>query len=266
MFRIGEFSKMSKTTIKALRYYDEIGLLKPEETDKFTSHRYYSTQQLFLLHRIQELRQVGLSIDEIHLILSGNDCEPILQKRKTELVSELEKGKNQLSRIDFILQGENTMNYSATIKELPQCIVYSKKLTLAHYNDCFTVIPEIGETIQAKYPELKCASPEYCFVIYLDGEYKDENINIEFCEAVDKSYPDFDDIVFKTIDAVPVVSVMHKGSYSKLSEAYAYIFKWIEENGYSITDNPRESYIDGIWNKETEDEWLTEILVPIIKK
>lgn len=57
MFRIGEFSKMSKTTIKALRYYDEIGLLKPEQTDPFTSHRFYTTDQLLKLHRIQALRQ-----------------------------------------------------------------------------------------------------------------------------------------------------------------------------------------------------------------
>mgnify|MGYP003623550970 CR=1 FL=1 len=46
MFRIGMFSKMSKTTIKTLRYYDEIGLLKPEETDRFTGYRMYSTEQL----------------------------------------------------------------------------------------------------------------------------------------------------------------------------------------------------------------------------
>ena len=266
MFRIGEFSKMSKTTIKALRYYDEIGLLKPEETDKFTNHRFYSTQQLFQLHRIQELRQVGLSINEINLILSGHDYGPILHKRKAELVSELVQGQSQLSRIDFILQGEkNAMNYSATIKELPECIVYSKKLTLPHYNDCFTVIPEIGETIEAKYPELKCAIPEYCFLVYLDGEYKSENVNVELCEAVDRFYPDFDDIKFKTIKAATVVSVMHKGAYSKLGEAYAYIFKWIEENDYAAADNPRESYIDGIWNKESENEWLTEIQVPIIR-
>ena len=125
MFRIGEFSKMSKTTVKTLRYYDEIGLLKPEETDKFTSHRFYSTEQLFRLHRIQELKQIGLSINEINMILSGHDCEPILQKRRTELISELAEGQSQLSRLEFILQGENVMNYSATIKELPGCVVYS---------------------------------------------------------------------------------------------------------------------------------------------
>ena len=158
------------------------------------------------------------------------------------------------------------MNYSATIKELPECIVYSKKMTVPNYNAYFDVVPALGEAISAKYPELKCAVPEYCFVVYLDGEYKEENINIEFCEAVDKVYPDFDDIVFKTIKAATVVSVMHKGAYSKLGEAYAYTIKWVEESGYTAAGHPRESYIDGIWNKETEEDWLTEVQIPIVRK
>jgi len=266
MFRIGEFSKMGKTTIKTLRYYDETGLLKPEETDKFTSHRLYSTEQLFRLHRIQELRQIGLSINEINLILSGHGGRTILQKRRSELVSELAEGQSRLSRLEFILQGENNMNYSATIKELPAAVVYSKRMMIPNFSAFFCTVPEIGQTITAKYPELKCAVPEYCFVVYLDGEYKEKDINIEFCEAVDKIYPDFDDFIFKEIKAAAAVSVMHKGAYSNLREAYAYVFKWIGENGYEACDNPRESYIDGIWNKESENDWLTEIQVPIAKK
>ena len=266
MFRIGEFSKMSKTTIKTLRYYDETGLLKPEETDKFTGYRIYTTQQLERLHKIQQYRQIGLSINEVNAVMKGSALDPILQKRRTELITELDTAKNQLSRIEFILNGEKNMNYSATVKQIPECIVYSKKMTIPNYNAYFETIPAIGEAIAKKYPELKCAVPEYCFVIYLDGEYKETDINIEFCEAVDKTYPDFDGIVFKKIKSVTAVSVMHKGAYSKLCEAYAFAFDWIEKNGYIADDNPRESYIDGIWNKENEADWLTELQIPITKK
>lgn len=271
MFRIGEFSKMSKTTVKTLRYYDKKDLLKPEAIDKFTNYRLYTTDQLVKLHKIQELRQIGISINEISLIMLGHDIEPVLQKRKSELVSELAQGQNQLSRIEFILQGEKSMNYSATIKELPECIVYSKKITLQNYDPSnysayFEIIPEIGKTVTRKYPALKCAVPEYCFIIYPDREHKDRDITIEFCEAVDKLYSDFDDITFKKIKACSAVSVMHKGAYSELAKAYAYACKWIEENGYTVADDPRENYIDGIWNKENEDDWLTEIQIPIVKR
>ena len=270
MYRIGEFSKLTKTTIKALRYYDDVGLLKPEEIDKFTGYRFYTTNQLVELHRIQSLRQIGLSIDEIKLIISGKaKSQRILEKRKAEILVGLAYEQDQLSRIEFILSGkeeENFMSYQAIIKELPECIVYSKKMTVPNYNAYFEVIPVIGEQLVAKYPDLKCSVPEYCFITYLDGEYKEKDINVEFCEAVDKMMPDFEDIVFKKIESVQAVSVMHKGNYAGLSQAYAFVFKWIEENGYTVTSYPRESHIDGIWNKENEEDWLTELQIPVVKK
>ncbi len=269
MYRIGDFSKMGRTTIKTLRYYDEIGLLKPEQTDKYSGYRFYSSQQLFQLHQIQSLRQIGLSIDEIKLILSGVDSQGILQKRKAELIAELDNCQDQLSRIEFILSGQTEeviMNYHATIKELPECIVYSTKMTVPSYDDYFQLIPAIGAKVTAKYPDLKCSIPEYCFIVYLDGEYKEKDFHIEFCEAIDQMKEDFDDIKFKKVEAINAVSVMHKGAYADLAHAYAYAFKWIEDNGYLAIDNPRESYIDGIWNKENEEDWLTELQIPVKKK
>lgn len=270
MFRIGEFSKMSKITIKTLRYYDEEGLLKPEELDKFTGYRLYTTNQLIVVHKIKSLRQIGLSISEIKKILQDSSAaRDILEQRKKEVLDLLVSEHDQLSRIEFILSGkeeENFMCYQAIVKELPECIVYSVKAVIKDFNEYFSIIPPIGEKLMKKYPDLKCITPEYCFVKYLDGEFKEKDIHIEYCEAVDKIKPDFDDIHFSKIKSVKAVSVMHKGPYSTISKAYAFANKWIEENGYKITDCPRESYIDGIWNKESENDWLTEIQIPVEKK
>lgn len=56
---------------------------------------------------------------------------------------------------------------------------------------------------------------------------------------------------------------MHKGSYDSISNVFNFLFKWINENNYEIIDYPRLSYIDGIWNKDSENEWLTELQIPI---
>ncbi len=269
MFRIGDFSKMAKTTIKTLRYYDEIGILKPEKTDQFTGYRFYTSKQLLQFHKILSYRQAGLSAQEIKFILSGQDEKKVLDKRKEELLSLLSETSCQISRIEFILQGKedlNFMNYVATIKELPECIVYSKRMTVPNYDAYFEVIPKLGEKVEKKYPDLKCTNPAYCFIVYLDGEYREKDINIEFCEAIDQIKPDFDGVVFKKIESTTAVSVFHKGPYQGFRQAYAFIFKWIEENGYKIKEAPRESYIDGIWNKESEEDWLTELQIPIVKE
>lgn len=267
MFRIGEFSKLCKTSIKTLRYYDEVDLLKPEYIDKETGYRFYTTEQLIKYHSIQSCRQIGLSINEIKLILLGKNEEIILNKRKQELTELQDTITEQLSRIEFLQSGaddEDYMNYRAVIKELSDCIVYSKKMTVPDYDSYFTLIPALGEAVTALNPGLRCTIPAYCFIIYLDGEYKEKNINIEFCEAVEHFGICPEGVEFKEIEATTAVCVMHKGPYEKLNLAYAYAFKWIESNGYIVTDNPRESYIDGIWNKVNEEDWLTELQIPVI--
>ena len=76
MFYIGEFSKMGKTTVKTLHHYDRIGLLRPAAVDGATGYRLYTTSQLVDLHRIQALRQAGLSVDEVAAIEGGADPRP----------------------------------------------------------------------------------------------------------------------------------------------------------------------------------------------
>lgn len=267
MFRIGEFSKIGKITIKTLRYYDEVGLLKPDHVDSMTGYRVYSSKQLTDLHKIQSLRQIGLSISETKQILSGADRQLVLEQHRQTVVSELADLKRKLSKINYLLSEPEVekMNYQATIKQIPSCIVYSKIMTVPNYDAYFDLIPEIGRKLTEKYPDLRCATPEYCFIAYLDDEYKEEDIHVEFCEAVTEARADFDDIVFKEIPEVTVVSVMHKGPYADLRNAYGFAFDWLEKNGYTVTDNPRENYIDGIWNKENEEDWLTELQIPVEK-
>ena len=65
LYRIGLFSQITKTTIKTLRYYDSIGLLKPKRIDKFTGYRYYTTEQINDMYQILSYKQLGLSIKEI---------------------------------------------------------------------------------------------------------------------------------------------------------------------------------------------------------
>lgn len=268
MFYIGSFSKMGKTTVKTLHYYDRIGLLRPEAVDRSTGYRLYTTRQLVELHRIQSLRQAGLSIDEIVEIVSGADSGAILENRRRAIARELRENEDQLARISFILSNKEKeffMNYQTTIKDIPSCIVYTKQLTVPNHHAYFEVIPAIGRAVKEANPDLECATPEYCFISYLDEEYKEKDINIEYNEAVTAFGIDADGIYFREIPAVTVASVMHRGSYADLPQAYAFAVDWVEKNGYRIAATSRESYIDGIWNSTDEADWLTEIQIPIAK-
>lgn len=70
-------------------------------------------------------------------------------------------------------------------------------------------------------------------------------------------------IKFRKLPAVKAICIYHKGAYSQLGDAYAYIMNYAAENGYKLNGLPRECYIDGIWNKENTEDWLTEIQLPV---
>ena len=97
-----------------------------------------------------------------------------------------------------------------------------------------------------------CALPEYCFTNYLEPSYKEEDILVELCETVTECKDDTGELHFKTMPKLRVASVFHKGSYNTLAASYESVLKYVEENGYEIVGAIRESYIDGVWNKEDE--------------
>ena len=104
MFRIGDFSRIARVSCRLLRYYDEIGLLRPATIDQSTHYRYYSAAQLPQLNRILVLRDLGLSLDEIATILQTNlspaDLRELLHSRRAEIVSALATEQERLRQID----------------------------------------------------------------------------------------------------------------------------------------------------------------------
>ena len=80
MLKIGEFSKLSRVSVRMLRHYDEIGLLKPAETDRFTDYRYYTEDQLPTAGRIAALKDMGFSLADIVRILEVYDDREKLEQ------------------------------------------------------------------------------------------------------------------------------------------------------------------------------------------
>ena len=265
MYKIGDFSNMSKTTIKALRYYEKEGLLKPVYIDQNTGYRYYETSQLVEISKIISLRQIGLSIKDIKNIIDGYDMENILNKRKKEIEDNLTIFNTQLSKINYLLE-ENNMKNEIFIKEIPSYIIYYRDGIISDFSKISEFVLQSGTECAKANPNLKCVTPNYCYISYLDGEYKEKDIKIRYAEAVEKFGDETNQVKFMKADAITTVCIYHKGSYENLRDSYNTILKYIEDNNYEIIDNVRECYIDGCWNKDNVDDYLTEIQFPVNKK
>ena len=265
MYKIGEFSILAKTTIKTLRYYEKENLLKPVYIDLNTGYRYYETSQLIEISKIIALRQMGISIKDIKKILDGCDLKKILTKRKKELETNIQEYNIQLSKINYLLEDRNMKN-EIFLKDIPSYIVYYQDGVIADFSKIPEFVLQTGKYCSEVNPNLKCVNPNYCYVSYLDGEYKEKDIKIRYAEAVENKGIETDKIKFMETDPITAVCIYHKGSYDNLRDSYNIILKYIEDNGYQIIDNVRECYIDGCWNKDKVEDYLTEIQFPVKRK
>ena len=142
MFRIGDFSKLSQVSVKALRYYDELGLLKPVEVDRFTGYRFYSADQLPRLNRILALKDLGLSLEQIARLLE-RDLPPaqlrgILRLKQAEIEEHIEEERARLARVEARLrqiEEEGKMpTYEVVLKKVSAQRVASIRDIIPTYN------------------------------------------------------------------------------------------------------------------------------------
>lgn len=263
LYRIGMFANMNRVTIKALRYYDEQNLLKPVYVDGENGYRYYAANQIADLHRILALKNMGFSMEDIRSIINGEEEKSILLKKKQQILQEISALTARLAQVESYLTKEKAdLSSPVLIKRLPEITVCTMEKRIRSYDALFDLMPEMGEEMERL--GCICAEPDYCFTHYLEPGNQAEDILIETCQAVTEKKEDSDKVRFKIFPEVPEAAcVFHKGAYDTFHQSYAAVLDFIEENGYEICGNIRESYIDGVWNKEKQEEWLSEIQIPV---
>ena len=262
LYKIGMFAQMNHITIKTLRFYEEQGLLLPAYVDGENGYRYYTMNQMADIQRITALKQAGFTLDDIKLINQGADTAYLLSTKKAALLKKIAELTSQIAVIDGYLSGPaGTLDAPVLIRTIPAVTVASMKKRIDSYDELFSLMPEMGAEMERL--GCRCALPEYCFTHYLEPGFRDEHILIETCEAVTEKKEDSALVKFRELPEITAACIFHKGSYSNFSESYAAILRLIEENGYKICGNIRENYIDGIWNKDREEDWLSEIQIPV---
>ena len=265
LYKIGMFAAMNHMTVKTLRFYEEQGLLMPALIHPETGYRYYTLSQMAVLHQISALKQAGFTLEEIAHINAGADEEAVLLKKKAELLAKIADLTRQIAVVDGYLSKKKTgLSAPVLIKTIPQTTVAFMRIRLESYDGLFDRMPEMGALMEKAGCE--CALPEYCFTAYPEAGYKDADILVDICESVVAAKKENGNLRFKTLPEIQAACVFHKGSYRTFAESYETVLRYIEENGYEIAGEIRESYIDGVWNKDDESLWLSEIQVPVRKR
>lgn len=262
MLKIGEFSKLSMLTVKALRFYEKEGLLVPAKVDEWSGYRFYETAQLGTAASIKALRQLGFSVEETKAYLEGAPLTEALSRKREEFILKQSDISTQLSIIRYLME-DKEMKYQAFIKEIGETIVYSEEKILKDYSEVTSLVLASATECRRLNPDIECVKPDYGFCEYLDGEHKDTDIRTRYSQAVTAVGVGNERIRFRVLPATKAICIYHKGPYDTIGDAYSFIIKYAAENGYKVSGYPRECYIDGAWNKNDPADWLTEIQLPV---
>jgi DNA-binding transcriptional MerR regulator len=276
MLKISDFSKLSLVSVKALRYYDERGLLKPARVDPSTGYRFYSASQLTRLNRILAMKDMGLDLSQIALLL---DQEPtpdqirgMLRLKQVELHQQLEEGQARLARIEAWLQAfeqEATMPaYDVVIKSVVALRVAQARVVAPKMEQ-----PELGITLGRLFAEVMGSIAQQGATIvgpgitlYYDLEYREREISVGACLAFEGSLFESEQVKVVELPAVETMaSVIHHGSFSTMHQAYNAILPWIEANGYHISGPNRELNLE-FESGGDESTFVTEIQFPVEKQ
>ena len=178
LYKIGMFAQMNHITVKALRFYEEQGLLLPAYVDGENGYRYYTMNQMAEIQRITALKQAGFTLEEIRLINQGADAASLLASKKAALLRKIAELTSQIAVIDgYLSYSASPLDAPVLIRKIPVVIVASMQKRIDSYDELFSFMPEMGAEMERL--GCQCALPEYCFTHYLEPGYKEDHILIE---------------------------------------------------------------------------------------
>jgi effector-binding domain-containing protein len=269
---IGKFSLITRLTQKALRFYDERGLLVPGAKDIITGYRYYNASQIARGVTIKTLCVLGFSLDEVSSLIAAKQSgeldkiRTLFEKRRMEIRSEVYR----LQQLEAILENPDAsleLIYMSlaepVIKEVPPLRVICKRDKGVYIETITRLITDLCNQLFSTENQnggVKITGP--VMTIYYDSDYRDKDADMECAVPIAGKVAVNDPAMeIRTIPGGKVLSLIYKGPYSGLHEAWSRINAYAEEKQYRVTAPGRELYYNSPAEVQ-EEELLTELQVP----
>ena len=260
--------------MRALRYYDEIGLLKPVQVDTTTGYRYYSIDQLPRLNRILAFKDLGFELSQIVQLLDKEmppaQIRGMLQLKQIELQQRVQAEQERLARVEARLKQIETNDISrtheVTLKKVkPQIVALSRKIVASS-----ALRDQLTNEMLTFLQSNAVKQVDHLLYIEHDGGYHDEDGgSVEIAVPVNSS--SVGNIVELsggriTVRELPGVNTMatllYHGNPYAMMEAYQALGVWLQINDYSIVGHGRKICL----RREGDlDSYVTELQFPVEK-
>ncbi len=269
MLKIGEFSKLAQVSVKTLRYYDEMGLLRPDWIDRYTGYRYYTLQQLPRLNRLLALRDLGFPLVQIAQLLREDlhpaELQRLMRLRQAELEQQVQAEQARLERVAVRLrqieQEGRQPRYEVLVKRVESRLVAGIRDTIADYREVGRLLGELHNYLQGRDAADPAAAS---LAVYYDAEYQDGDADVEVAVPLDRRLRGSGRVIVHELPGWPTVaSAVHIGDYERITAAYRDLAAWTQANGYRTSGPNREVYLQGSDGGVEPGQYITEIQFPI---
>lgn len=249
MFKIGEFSRLSRVSVRMLRHYDQLGLLTPSQTDPFTGYRYYSAEQLPRLNRILALRGLGFSLEQISGMLeddlSTDQLLGMLKLKRAEVEQQMLMEQQRLAQLEVRIRQMSESpthdTYDVIVCDVEPELTATYREVAAD-DDRIQQMFDMVETYVAGFEGARADKPP--FSIYYDDEYREKDVDAEIAVPLKYAIPESESIRVRQLPRLSnVACVVHVGEYSDIYQAYNALLFWIEANEYRMVGPIREVYL-----------------------
>ena len=278
MFKIGDFSKLGQVSVRMLRHYDQLELLKPDSIDKFTGYRYYTPGQLAQLNRIIFFKDLGFSLKQIKDLLQDNlskeQLQGMLTAKQVELEREAQDSYARLAQVEARLkqieQEGKPPPYEVTKKSTNEMAIASvrqlvpKPKEMDYYcKQMYTTLYDgLGDSeISPMYPEM---------TFYHNDEYPETDLDVEASVQIDaqhlKTALKDPSISVRMVPAEPIVaSLIYEGPFRNVGSAVLILLNWIGINEWHIKGPACEVHLSGPAhaNNESLEKAVIELQIPI---
>ncbi|GAA0136195.1 MerR family transcriptional regulator [Paenibacillus sp. YSY-4.3] len=271
MFKIGAFAKLGGVTVKTLRHYDELGLLKPVRVDEESGYRYYRADQLLTLRRIAGFKEQGLTLEAMRPLLIGPaspmDAERMLLEKRKELERQIEEAQRQIAEVDERLDriawdGAAAKEGTFLFRSLEPVLVASIRETLPRSQLCL-LLDELKQYVGSHGEE---PDGRLTIVWHSRADCGEEPSDIEVAISIPKSIQSSGRVMIHQLPGIKeAASYIHQcNPYIDDCKAIEALGVWIASEGYRpIEQIPfREIYLTS--DKDIYGQYrMAEAVVPV---
>lgn len=239
MLRIGDFARLGRVTVKALRHYDEEGLLHPAEVDRSTGYRFYMPDQLITLSRILQLKDLGFPLIKIRaLIADPGRLGDALAARRGELAASIEADRERLARLDAI-RGALEDAPAIVVKPVEPVFALTARAMVEPGTD---EIQEMFEKLEREASRAKARADASPFLLFHDGAAQADRMDVEVCIPLTERGEGLSS-AREVEGAATAGALVYAGAYRQTPDLFTRLARWIDANGGVIGGPLREVYL-----------------------